>query len=491
MYHKKPIGWIKNFDFIVLNVFSLHLALMISYYIHVDHSLVYTNTRYLNISIIITLGSILSAIVFQIYKGYAKENSGRKIVANIKQVVIVDTMTIFYFFGTKQGVDYSRIIFAIYFPLFYFLFNYFIMMFYIKLFIKYTKKSSRASLLIITTLNYYSVLKQEYMSGMLGNYKVIGFLILDNKIEKDKDASFECDDEIDYEKITPDNYLEFANRCWIDEVLVVSNVISENLSKILEELTYNGSTVHFALTNTFYQSNLKQITNKIGSYMTITTTLNYMSYEQLICKRLLDIAGAIAGCTITLFLFFILAPIIYLSSPGPIFFTQKRIGMHGRIFNLYKFRTMYLNAEEQKEKLRSQNIVKDDMMFKMEFDPRVIGNKILPDGKKKYGVGSLIRKYSLDEFPQFFNVLKGDMSIVGTRPPTIDEWEKYGLYHKSRLFIKPGITGLWQVSGRSSITNFEDVVALDRKYIREWSILKDVKIILKTVNVVISHKNSF
>ncbi|WP_406546069.1 exopolysaccharide biosynthesis polyprenyl glycosylphosphotransferase [Succinimonas sp.] len=489
MYHKKPMGWIKNFDFIMLNVLSLHFALIVSYYIHIDHSLVYTNTRYLNISIIITLGSMLSAIVFQIYKGYVKESIGRKIITNIKQVIIVDIMTIFYFFGTKQGVDYSRIIFSIYFPFFYFLFNYFISLIYIKLFTKYISSRDKSSLLIITTLNYFNILKHEYISGMLGNYKVIGFLILDNTIKQE--ASFKCNDRVDFEKITTDNYLEFANRNWIDEVLVVSNVISEDLSKILEDLTYNGSTVHFALTNSFYQSQLKQITNKIGSYMTITTTLNYMSYEQLFCKRLLDIAGAIVGCIFTVFLLFILAPIIYLSSPGPIFFIQKRIGMHGRIFNLYKFRTMYLNAEEQKEELRNQNIVKDDMMFKMEFDPRVIGNRILPDGRKKYGIGSLIRKYSLDEFPQFYNVLKGDMSIVGTRPPTIDEWKKYGLYHKSRLFIKPGITGLWQISGRSSITNFEEVVALDRKYIREWSLLKDVKIILKTVNVVISHKNSF
>ena len=121
----------------------------------------------------------------------------------------------------------------------------------------------------------------------------------------------------------------------------------------------------------------------------------------------------------------------------------------------------------------------------MEADPRIIGCKILPDGTVKKGIGNFIRAYSLDEFPQFFNVLKGDLSLVGTRPPTVDEWEKYNLHHRARLSIKPGITGMWQVSGRSKIVDFEEVVKLDKKYIREWSIGLDLRILLKTVLVVL------
>ena len=115
------------------------------------------------------------------------------------------------------------------------------------------------------------------------------------------------------------------------------------------------------------------------------------------------------------------------------------------------------------------NRVEDGMMFKLEFDPRVIGNKVLPMEKKRL-VLVFIRKTSLDEFPQFLNVLKGDMSLVGTRPPTLDEWEKYELHHRARLAIKPGITGMWQVSGRSDITDFEEVVKLDMKYIANWNL---------------------
>ena len=138
-----------------------------------------------------------------------------------------------------------------------------------------------------------------------------------------------------------------------------------------------------------------------------------------------------------------------------------------------------MNAEEMKKELMDQNNMKDGMMFKMDFDPRVIGNKILPNGQKKTGIGDFIRRTSLDEFPQFFNVLKGDMSLVGTRPPTLDEWEKYELRHRARLSIKPGITGLWQVSGRSKITDFEEVVKLDKQYITDWSMGLDFRILFK------------
>ena len=134
-----------------------------------------------------------------------------------------------------------------------------------------------------------------------------------------------------------------------------------------------------------------------------------------------------------------------------------------------------MDAEERKKELMKQNKVKDGMMFKMDDDPRIIK-----------GIGHFIRKTSIDEFPQFWNVLKGDMSMVGTRPPTLDEWEKYSPRHRIRMATKPGLTGMWQVSGRSNITDFEEVVKLDERYIREWNFALDIKIILKTVGNMVS-----
>lgn len=146
------------------------------------------------------------------------------------------------------------------------------------------------------------------------------------------------------------------------------------------------------------------------------------------------------------------------------------------MFRIYRFRSMVRDAEQRKESLLSPNKVRGNM-FKMDDDPRVIP-----------GIGHFIRRTSLDEFPQFYNVLKGDMSLVGTRPPTVDEYEAYSFAHKKRLAMKPGITGLWQISGRSDITDFEEVVKLDSQYIDEWNIEMDIKIILKTLLVVMERR---
>lgn len=190
-----------------------------------------------------------------------------------------------------------------------------------------------------------------------------------------------------------------------------------------------------------------------------------------------------------MFVIAIVGPKIKKESPGPILFKQTRIGQNGKRFKFYKIRSMYMDAEDRKKELMKQNRVSDGMMFKMDFDPRIIGNKIV-DGKQVAGIGEKIRSSSLDEFPQFFNVLKGDMSLVGTRPPTEDEWEKYKYHHRARLATKPGLTGMWQVNGRSGITDFEEVVKLDTEYINNWSIGLDLRILLKTVKTVLKKEGA-
>lgn len=200
---------------------------------------------------------------------------------------------------------------------------------------------------------------------------------------------------------------------------------------------------------------------RIGGKKVLTTTLNFANMREQIVKRLFDIVGGLIGSAVALLLMLIIGPKIKKASPGPILFAQERIGLNGRRFKMYKLRSMYKDAEARKQELMKQNQVADGRMFKMENDPRIIGNQLLPDGTWKKGIGDFIRRTSLDEFPQFFNVLLGQMSLVGTRPPTVDEWESYEYHHRARLACKPGITGLWQVSGRSNIKNFEEVVKLD------------------------------
>ena len=216
-----------------------------------------------------------------------------------------------------------------------------------------------------------------------------------------------------------------------------------------------------------------QVVEEIAGYMVLSSSINIVSSWQLLVKRLMDIAGGLVGCIFTGIIYIFIAPIMKVKSPGPVFFSQVRMGKNGKPFKIYKFRSMYMDAEERKKELMEKNNIKDGLMFKMDDDPRIIK-----------GIGHFIRKTSLDEFPQFWNILKGDMSLVGTRPPTMDEWDKYELHHRRRLAIKPGLTGMWQVSGRSEITDFEEVVELDTKYIEQWSIGLDIKILFKTVTVV-------
>ena len=209
----------------------------------------------------------------------------------------------------------------------------------------------------------------------------------------------------------------------------------------------------------------------------MTYVMTEMDYRRMMIKRLMDIVGGSIGALITLLFTPFVALAIKLESKGPVFFSQVRIGKNGRRFKMYKFRSMYIDAEERKKELMAQNEVKG-LMFKMDNDPRITK------------VGQFIRKTSIDELPQFFNVLKGDMSLVGTRPPTVDEFEQYNIYYRRRLSITPGLTGMWQVSGRSDIKDFDDVVKLDLKYIDEWSLRQDVKILIQTVGVVLFGKGS-
>lgn len=191
-------------------------------------------------------------------------------------------------------------------------------------------------------------------------------------------------------------------------------------------------------------------------------------------KRFLDIIGATIGLMITAVIFLPIAIAIKLDSPGPVLFSQTRCGWLGHKFKIWKFRSMCLEAERMKAEVSNQAA---GAFFKNNLDPRVTR------------VGSFLRRYSLDEFPQFWNVLKGDMSLVGTRPPTADEVEIYEVPEWQRLNVKPGITGEWQVNGRSRINNFEDVIKLDLRYQKKWSLLYDLQLILKTI-LTIFNKNS-
>ncbi|HBA98001.1 MAG TPA: hypothetical protein DCZ23_07830 [Lachnospiraceae bacterium] len=263
----------------------------------------------------------------------------------------------------------------------------------------------------------------------------------------------------------------------VDGAFIHISKADEDIKKIMEWLHPMGIKIHLDIQEYGYEFGKKQF-----GYMGIYGVLTYANYEYVIrdvvIKRIMDILGGIllfiAMCITLPFV----AAGIALQSPGPIFFKQTRIGRNGRRFQIYKFRSMYMDAEERKAELMAKNEMGSDYMFKIKDDPRI------------FPVGRIIRKLSIDELPQAINIIKGDMSLVGTRPPTESEFEMYNPYHRRRVSIKPGLTGLWQVSGRSSITDFDEIVKLDCEYIDNWNLRLDIKIIMKTVWVVLFSKGA-
>ncbi|MFC4709977.1 sugar transferase [Enterococcus eurekensis] len=201
-------------------------------------------------------------------------------------------------------------------------------------------------------------------------------------------------------------------------------------------------------------------------------------YLFFFAKRVIDLIGSILGLVVLFPFFIILAILMKIEEPkGPIFFSQTRVGLNGKKFKMYKIRSMVVNAEELLEDLLEQNEI-EGAMFKMKDDPRITK------------VGKFIRKTSIDEFPQLLNVVKGEMSLVGPRPPLVREVEEYTDYDKQRLLVRPGCTGLWQVSGRNSLS-FEEMVELDLNYIQNLSLLNDFMIGVKTIKVVVKSDDAY
>ena len=340
--------------------------------------------------------------------------------------------------------------------------------------LKYFKdKKNLRSLLLITTPDKAMEQIETVSNNTFSDFKIIGLgLITENGYKAEKSIIN------DIPIVALNNEIsDYIKTNVVDEVMILVPSACNIVSEIESDCSKMGVVIHNVL-NMPEVDYVRHEVENMGGYSVLTSSANFASTRQLFIKRAMDIVGSLVGLVITGILFLFVAPAIYIKSPGPIFFSQERIGLNGRRFKAYKFRSMYMDAEERKAALMDQNKM-NGLMFKIDDDPRIIK-----------GIGHFIRKTSIDEFPQMWNVLKGDMSLVGTRPPTVDEFMQYEYHHKSRLSTKPGITGMWQVSGRSNITDFEEVVALDNKYIENWNIGLDIKILLKTFLVVFQEEGS-
>lgn len=450
--------YLKKFGILALDIGCILIALSLAYFVYPLNTMPMSN--YLIILLLLALG-------YNFVNSQNRNLFARGYLIELKEVIVYNIyllcgLVLIAFFWKKLETT-SRLLTS-----YFFCFN--IMIMYlsrvlVKVLLRrmYNDDPKKTKGILMVVEKGQEALLDTFRSGL--TYNIIGTLIVD----QDQVTGTVDGNEI---SCTLDKLVNTVVTYQIDDVVFkLPGQGQKALFELITDFEDMGANCHYALdVPTGARGNATM--EMFGEMFMATYTLRTQSTWQLVMKRVMDICGAVVGLILCGIISIFLIPAIKLDSPGPAIFSQIRIGKNGRRFKFYKFRSMYIDAEERKKELMKNNEM-DGHMFKMEDDPRITK------------VGKFIRKTSLDEFPQFWNVLIGDMSLVGTRPPTEDEFNKYNGHYKRRLMMTPGITGLWQVSGRSSITDFDEVVKLDLEYIDNWSLFGDIKILFKTVISVI------
>ena len=474
MYRKKPEKWPRPVDFVILDFVSMHLSFLLACRIGQGPGIPYADPFYRNAAIMLSLLYLTFVLLGQNHKDRYRRGWGREFIDSARMTTYLVGLLLVYLFLTQSSTEYSRAVFLL-------LWGIQILLTYLLRMLRkwqIRRRQSRDtdvhSLILLTTSRRAEEMTRHLRERSNADLRLTGVGIVDGtqgRISIDGIPVIAGGDQIP----------EWIRRNWVDEVFLDTPADTQEAAlfrDIADSCLEMGITVHHHLAGNPVGAHCQSIGNLAGYTVLSVNDVDLEIIRQPAFKRVLDICGGLAGCVIAAAAVVFVGPWIYLRSPGPIFFTQNRVGKNGKQFEIYKFRSMYLDAEERKQELMEQNQMQG-LMFKLENDPRIIR-----------GVGNFIRRTSIDELPQFWNVLKGDMSLVGTRPPTVDEWEAYQPRHRKRLAVKPGMTGMWQVSGRSDITDFEEVVNLDIKYIRNWSFYLDVKILLKTVLIVLKRNGA-
>ena len=481
-------GWLKHADFIILDILCLQLSFVLAHWLIMGVQNPYKLYTYRYLAAILFFAQMAVTLFGYNYKGILRRGYVKEAGNIFRYTISILIVAVVFLFLIHQSGTVSRL--QIGWTLVIFLVIGYLVRMLNKNRLLHHKSTGGVirkgrSLVLITSGD----LVDEAM-GKLANdiiyidYFVSGIILMDAD-----HTSIKCEYDIPIINLDEDA-IERIRSKWVDEVFILQPSNMAINKQLFNDLTDMGITVNYTLALFSDEDWPPLDIRRLGQYKVLTSSINFMNPVDALIKRAMDFLGGIVGCIITGILFIFIAPAIYAKSPGPIFFKQDRIGKNGKVFKMYKFRTMYMDAEERKAALMDKNKIEGGLMFKMDDDPRIIGSEKKDKNGNPIGIGNFLRSKSLDEWPQFFNVLKGDMSLVGTRPPTLQEFELYSLHHRARMTIKPGITGMWQVSGRSEITDFEEVVRLDREYIENWCLALDVKIILKTIIVVLKGRGA-
>lgn len=495
MYKRKVRGWSQHVDFMLLDNLCIFISLLAGFWIVEREGFLMTRFFW-SIALEAVLINMVVMIVLDTYHSVLHHSPWDEMVRLLSQTGhVILILLVFRMLSQNSGTDLSKV--ALYAIPLYILTCYIMRQAYKSFLKKKHHILNRHSLLIALETSQIPTVIPRILRSNYGTYRFSGIAIMgeDPSIEAAQEELRQLIEQ--YPEVgtipvvtTGDELEHYLMNHWVDEVYLDVPPKANLPVDLINSLMSMGITIHTALSNLDDLESRHKNVEWICGHLTITTSLGYITGRDVFLKRLMDIAGGLVGSLITLILTIPVGLAIWISDPGPIFFSQIRIGENGKKFKMYKFRSMYMDAEARKKQIAESTGQEDQLMFKLEHDPRIIGQKQLSNGKWKKGVGGWIRDLSIDEFPQFFNVLKGDMSLVGTRPPTVDEWERYEPFHRSRMSTRPGITGLWQVSGRSKIRDFDTVVRLDREYIENWSLKQDIHILFKTVWVVFTRKGA-
>lgn len=432
-----------------------------------------------NVALLLATLSILHVLLFfvmNIYGTLYKRSRYQEIFLTFLYNLLLVAISLFIGFTMKEEVFVSRLMMGYFFVIDT------ILQCALHIFIRNrrrifkTSAGAKRSVMLFTEAAYVTEIVKELKHQKDSAWDVIGIVL-------PKGSSLETAEDWPYVPVfeldeTEKDYLDFAAKHVVDEAFVryADGFDRDRLRNLIQDFEQMGVTVNVYMDVMNMNVGGSSQVEAIGRYPVVAFSSRLFDYRMVALKRIFDILGALVGLLITFVIGIFVAPAILIESPGPLVFKQKRVGRNGRVFNFYKFRSMYKDAEERKRELMKDNEMSGPM-FKIDKDPRITK------------VGAFIRKTSIDELPQFWNVLKGDMSLVGTRPPTLDEYMQYRPYQKRRISFRPGITGLWQVSGRSDIKDFEEVVRLDLEYIDKWSLWLDAKIIFRTIRMVFSKKS--
>ena len=456
----------KHIDFVLIDIISLVISFLAAYFIRIDRAddAEYYD-MYRDMGIIILVIYLIIVAFSNAHSNILKRSALREAwqvgILNAEIISVVFALL----FASKSTVVYSRILFAIFIALDCAVMFTLRTLRKLMLLSQFRNGKNTAKVLVVTYEKNADKIIEALKSQNTGYYEYKGIVL-----EGESTATEICRIPV----VKMEGILDYIKENAINEVFIFLK--HGESGKLMSKFMIMGLTVHIGLD--LELRNLSNVTiDNMAEYTIVTSTISRATVGELFVKRAFDILVGIIGLIVTAITFVFVAPMIKIQSPGPVFFVQKRVGKNGRVFNMIKFRSMYLDAEYRKSALMDRNEM-NGPMFKVDDDPRC------------FPFGKFMRLASIDELPQFFNILMGDMSLVGTRPPTLDEFELYKTHHMSRLAMKPGLTGMWQISGRSKITDFEEVVKLDNEYIRNFSLPLDIKIIGKTFFTVLSRKGS-